>query len=132
DEAAPNRAERAADNPGRQKPRSRLSGNSVWFRIGIGRDKNADPRWILPMICRQGDVTKQEIGTIRIFDRETRFEIAEDAAPAFIEAVRKTPKGEARIELVDDVAKLPSDGGPMAPPAPEPPPVHEPVRQREP
>jgi ATP-dependent RNA helicase DeaD len=117
------RPERAADNPGRQPPRSRLSGNSVWFRIGIGRDKNADPRWILPMICRQGDVTKQEIGTIRIFDRETRFEIAEDAAPAFIAAVRKTPKGEARIELVHDVASLPSDGGPMAPSAPEQPPV---------
>ncbi len=131
------RPERTADNPGRQPPRSRLSGNSVWFRIGIGRDKNADPRWILPMICRQGDVTKQEIGTIRIFDRETRFEIAEDAAPAFIQAVRKTPKGEARIELVHDVANLPSDGGPVAAPVPVPVPVpvrereREPVRQRE-
>jgi ATP-dependent RNA helicase DeaD len=122
------RPERAADNPGRQKPRSRLSGNSVWFRIGIGRDKNADPRWILPMICRQGDVTKQEIGTIRIFDRETRFEIAEDVAPAFIEAVRKTPKGEARIELVHDVATLPSDGAPLSPPVQEQRP--EPRRER--
>jgi ATP-dependent RNA helicase DeaD len=118
------RPERTADNPGRQPPRSRLSGNSAWFRIGIGRDKNADPRWILPMICRQGDVTKQEIGTIRIFDRETRFEIAEEAAPAFIAAVRKTPKGEARIELVHDVASLPADGAPVAPLQPEHSPVH--------
>jgi ATP-dependent RNA helicase DeaD len=130
------RGERAADNPGRQPPRSRLSG-SVWFRIGIGRDKNADPRWILPMICRQGEVTKQEIGTIRIFDRETRFEIAQEAAPAFIQAVRKTPKGEARIELVHDVATLPdaepaapvtpaapvARAAPVAPPPPAPPPV---------
>jgi len=127
----PERPERTADNPGRQPPRSRLSG-SVWFRIGIGRDKNADPRWILPMICRQGEVTKQEIGTIRIFDRETRFEIAQDAAPAFIEAVRKTPKGEARIELVHDVASLPTDGGPVAAPVPVYVPAREPVRQREP
>jgi ATP-dependent RNA helicase DeaD len=124
DEGSADRPERSADNPGRQPPRSRLSGNSVWFRIGIGRDKNADPRWILPMICRQGDVTKQEIGTIRIFDRETRFEIAEDAAPAFIAAVRKTPKGEARIELVHDVASLPTDGAPAARPMPEQLPVH--------
>jgi ATP-dependent RNA helicase DeaD len=130
-ERTADRPERTADNPGRQPPRSRLSG-SVWFRIGIGRDKNADPRWILPMICRQGEVTKQEIGTIRIFDRETRFEIAQDAAPAFIESVRKTPKGEARIELVHDVASLPADGGPVAAPVSVPEPVREPVRQREP
>ncbi len=110
--------ERTADNPGRQKPRSRLDGNGVWFRIPLGRDKNADPRWILPMVCRQGGVTRREIGTIRIFDRETRFEIDAASAPAFIEAVRKTPKGEARIELVDDVAKLPEAAPPEAPPAP--------------
>ncbi|MGE0660678.1 MAG: DEAD/DEAH box helicase [Reyranellaceae bacterium] len=108
-------AERTADNPGRQKPRSRLDGGGVWFRIPLGRDKNADPRWILPMVCRQGGVTRREIGTIRIFDRETRFEIDAAAAPAFIEAVRKTPKGEARIELVDDVAKLPEEASSEAP-----------------
>lgn len=115
--------ERTADNPGRQPPRSRLSGRSVWFRIGVGRDKNADPRWILPMICRQGSVTKQEIGTIRIFDRETRFEIAEAAAAEFIAATRKTPKGEVRIELVNDVAALPDDAAPTAQPTPPTPAV---------
>jgi len=125
--------ERPADNPGRQKPRSRMDGNGVWFRIALGRDKNADPRWILPMVCRQGGVTKREIGAIRIFDRETRFEIDAAAAPAFIEAVRKTPKGEARIELVDDVSTLPADSGlaptPVVEPPPPPPPP-PPVRHK--
>src|SRR3984957_14047604 len=46
----------------------------VWFRLDIGRSKNADPKWLLPMICRAGGLTKQDIGTIRIFDNEKKFE----------------------------------------------------------
>jgi ATP-dependent RNA helicase DeaD len=74
------------------------SGPMVWFRMSIGRQQNADPRWLLPVICRRGHVTKKEIGAIRIFDRETKFEIAEEAAERFAQAalVRggKGSKGE--------------------------------------
>ncbi len=45
----------------------------VWFTLSIGRERNADPRWLLPIICRAGNVTKSEIGAIRIQDNETRF-----------------------------------------------------------
>jgi hypothetical protein len=34
----------------------------VWFRLNVGREKNADPKWLIPLICRQGHVTKQDIG----------------------------------------------------------------------
>jgi ATP-dependent RNA helicase DeaD len=44
----------------------------VWFPVDIGRKRNAGPRWLLPLLCRAGDVTKAEIGAIRIFDRDTR------------------------------------------------------------
>ena len=27
--------------------------DTVWFRINIGRRQNADPRWILPLLCRR-------------------------------------------------------------------------------
>ena len=52
--------------------------DSLWFRIDMGRNRNADPRWLLPMICRRGHITKTEIGAIRVYERETRFEIARE------------------------------------------------------
>jgi ATP-dependent RNA helicase DeaD len=70
----------------------------VWFRIPAGRSQNADPRWLLPMICKRGNVTKADIGAIRIFDRETKFEIAPDMAEAFANAVAEPVAGEFLIE----------------------------------
>ncbi len=59
----------------------RSSEPMIWFRMNVGRSNNADPKWILPVICRLGHVTKKEIGVIKIFDKETKFEIAESVAP---------------------------------------------------
>jgi ATP-dependent RNA helicase DeaD len=72
----------------------------VWFRISIGREHNADPRWLLPLICRAGDVTKAEIGSIRIFDRDSRFQIAEAHADRFAAAVKATPNKQGHISRV--------------------------------
>ncbi|MCB8820395.1 DEAD/DEAH box helicase [Microvirga rosea] len=73
----------------------------VWFRMSVGRRNNADPRWLLPIICRLGHVTKKEIGTIRIFDQETKFEIAQSIASKFAAAVRKANDEDIRIEPSD-------------------------------
>jgi ATP-dependent RNA helicase DeaD len=89
--------------PGPRK--SSLGGNGVWFRLNVGRQKNADPRWLLPLICRQGKITRQEIGAIRIFDRETKFEIDAQVAGRFYAAVRKLDEPEVRIEPVEGAAQ---------------------------
>lgn len=65
----------------------------VWFRLSVGREKQADPKWLIPEICKQGGITKREIGAIRIFDTETKFEIVEHAAAAFAESVGKITSG---------------------------------------
>ncbi len=83
----------------------------VWFRLPVGRKNNADPKWLIPLICRQGNVTKAEIGAIRIFDRETKFEIAAPAAPAFTAALRDAPPSDPAIEPA-----LPPGGVPSARP----------------
>jgi len=54
-------------------------GEGAWFRLPIGRHDNADPKWLVPLICRLGHVTKRDIGLIKIFDRETKFEISPDS-----------------------------------------------------
>ena len=72
----------------------------VWFRVDIGRERNADPRWLLPLLCRAGDVTKAEVGAIRIFDRDTRFQIAAEFADKFAEAARSMKTNEGRITRI--------------------------------
>ena len=64
--------------------------DTVWFRMDIGRRQNADPRWILPLICRRGHITKSEIGAIRIGPNETAFEIPRSVASRFSSAIQRT------------------------------------------
>ena len=70
----------------------------AWFRMNIGRRSNADPRWLLPMLCRRGGITKGDIGAIRIFDRETKFEVRDGAAHRFAETIRSGQNQDPRIE----------------------------------
>ncbi|MGL4397826.1 MAG: DEAD/DEAH box helicase [Hyphomicrobium sp.] len=79
----------------------------VWYRLNIGRERNADPRWLLPLICRAGGVTKAEIGSIKIFDRDTRFQIVAEFAEQFDHAVRTAKNKEGHIARVG--AHLPAD-----------------------
>ena len=79
--------------------------DTLWFRMDIGRRHNADPRWLLPLLCRRGHITKSEIGAIRIAAGETMFEVPRAAAGRFMQAVRRTAtdedgEGGVRIEPV--------------------------------
>jgi ATP-dependent RNA helicase DeaD len=89
----------ASADAGHRKPRAVKDHgrDMVWFRVDIGRERNADPRWLLPLLCRAGDVTKSEIGAIRIFDRDTRFQVAAEFADQFAQAALSTKPNEARI-----------------------------------
>ncbi|WP_156381592.1 DEAD/DEAH box helicase [Aurantimonas sp. Leaf443] len=89
----------------RAKPGREMA--SVWFHMDVGRRNNADPKWILPLLCRRGKITRQEIGAIKIYDRETKFEIAEEVARRFASA--------ARVSAEDDITITPVEGGFIAP-----------------
>ena len=71
----------------------------VWFRLDIGRKKNADPKWLLPMLCKRGGVTKRDIGSIRIFDKESKVEIMPRVAEAFAAAVAGPPPAGENIHI---------------------------------
>lgn len=78
-------------------PGERLQPDEVaWFRIDVGRNRNADPKWLIPLICRVGGISKPQIGSIRTFPEETRFEIAKTHEKAFRDAVAAS-KEEVRI-----------------------------------
>jgi len=78
----------------------------VWFTINIGRSKNADPKWLIPLLCRRGGISKNAIGKIQILARETRVEISHDVSERFAAAVREpdTKDRNIHIEPLDDVA----------------------------
>ena len=88
-----------------ERPKPARDGNhrgptsSVWFTINVGRSKNADPKWLIPLLCRRGNVTKRSIGKIQILARETRVEIATDVAEQFAEAIRRPDPKDPRIHI---------------------------------
>ncbi len=83
---------------------------SVWFRAAIGRKKNAEARWLLPMICRRGGIDKRDIGSIRILDTTTEFEISERVAESFAVKIRR-PDKEDNIRI-EPLAETPSGQAP--------------------
>ncbi|MEO1161832.1 MAG: DbpA RNA binding domain-containing protein, partial [Pseudomonadota bacterium] len=71
-----------------RKPRSSEPfGPSVWFSISIGRSKNAEPRWLLPMLCRVGSISSKQIGAIRIQQDISFVEISAASVDRFLEGV---------------------------------------------
>ncbi|HNH49766.1 MAG TPA: DbpA RNA binding domain-containing protein, partial [Myxococcota bacterium] len=67
-------------------------GSGVWFRVNIGREEDADPRWLVPLLCKKGGVEKRHIGELRIRDRDTFFEVAPDVAERFDAAAQRPDK----------------------------------------
>ncbi|PXA89246.1 DEAD/DEAH box helicase [Nostoc sp. 3335mG] len=83
--------------------------DTVWFRMNVGRRHNADPRWLLPLLCRRGHITKGEIGAIRIANDESAFEIPKAIAGKFIASVKRTATPD------DDLMFEQMSGPPAAP-----------------
>ncbi|MGB0853383.1 MAG: DEAD/DEAH box helicase [Pikeienuella sp.] len=56
-------------------------GPSVWFSLSLGRRDNVEPRRLLPMLCRAGDISGDDIGALRVQDDHTYVEILAATAP---------------------------------------------------
>ena len=83
--------------------------------MNLGRRQNADPRWILPLICRRGNLTKNDVGAIRIGPNETAFQVPRALAAKFQSAVAKTASPED--DVLFEVSDRPMSGGTVPPPA---------------
>jgi ATP-dependent RNA helicase DeaD len=83
-------------------------GEGVWFRLSIGRHDQADPRWILPFICRRGDLTRRDVGRIEVMDRETRVEIAPWAAARFAASAQTVTNDEDDRIRIEPMANAPA------------------------
>jgi ATP-dependent RNA helicase DeaD len=82
-----------APGPRAARARHTAPADVEWFRIGLGRGRKADAKWLLPVICRRGGVTRAVIGKIVVLPGEARFEVAREAAARFAQAAsRKDPR----------------------------------------
>ncbi|WP_336957722.1 DEAD/DEAH box helicase [Sphingobium aquiterrae] len=107
-----------------QGPRAGFE-DTVWFGMDVGRKQNADPRWLLPLICRRGHVVRGDIGAIRVTADMTMFEVPRAVAGRFMAAVKRTAQpdedgeGSVRIEPMDgpprEQAKRNRANGPNGP-----------------
>ena len=103
-----------------REPRGPDMQDGVWFTISLGRKQRADPKFLLPMICNAGGVTKRDVGAIRIDDTETRFEISADKAASYAEQLKQpgsiergitiAPVGEMREKPRQAKPKFKQDG----------------------
>ncbi|MEZ5853509.1 MAG: DEAD/DEAH box helicase [Hyphomicrobiaceae bacterium] len=92
------RNDETGDAPQRSARRPRNDTREmVWFRLNIGRERNADPKWILPLICKAGGVTRSEIGAIKINEHDTRFQVVAELADQYAYAVRTNKNKEGHI-----------------------------------
>lgn len=83
----PDKADRG-DRPDRPKRGGAKSDfpDGVWIKIGVGRKNNADPKWIIPMLCKSGGFSRNSIGVIQISPGATHVELKPEAADMLMEA----------------------------------------------
>jgi ATP-dependent RNA helicase DeaD len=105
--SGPGRAGGAGQGPpSRRRTHDEFARAGVAFRVNLGAKDRAEPRWLLPLICRRGGVSHREIGAIRIGPTETVFEIAGDAAADFALAASE-PDPRARHVIIERAGTSP-------------------------
>ncbi|RAZ85426.1 ATP-dependent RNA helicase [Mesorhizobium hawassense] len=106
---------RSDEAPGRRDD----FGDSVWFSLSVGRRQNAEPRWLIPMLCRTAGMSKREIGAIKMQPEETFVQIAADWADRFVAAIGPDRKlqGSIAVRRIDGTPDLSRAG--YQPPKPD-------------
>lgn len=103
----PNTDKFRPERAGASKHRNEFE-NSTWFTLSVGRKQNAEPRWLIPMICKAGDITKRDIGLIKMQSRETFVQLNADCADRFFGALgpNQTLEKNVRVTRLEGVPKI--------------------------
>jgi len=101
----------------RNTDRRAAFGPSTWFSLSLGRKQRAEPRWLLPMLCRNAGLSKDAIGAIRVQYQETFVEIANDAVPAMKQELGAELSIEQGATLTELAGTPDFDASPKGPPA---------------
>ena len=86
---------RDGDRDARRKPREQRAPresrddfeDGVWINLSVGRKSGAEPRWLLPMLCKSGGLDRTQIGAIRIEESHSRVELKPDSVEPFFATI---------------------------------------------
>ncbi len=70
---------------------------SVWFELSVGRDDTAEPRWLVAMLCKAGNLSKRDIGSIKIQTKVTYVEISQQTSNSLLKFVNDKKPIERHI-----------------------------------
>jgi ATP-dependent RNA helicase DeaD len=85
----------------RERPDSRRGGYTT-FRVSWGGQHGADPRRMLALVCRRGDVRGNEIGAIRIERTFTLVDVADAVVEGFERKAAEPDPRDARVVIRRD------------------------------
>ncbi|MFN9808474.1 MAG: DbpA RNA binding domain-containing protein [Deltaproteobacteria bacterium] len=103
----PMRDERGRDF--RVEAEARRVEDVVPFVVTWGGRDGADPRRVLAMVCRRGDITRREIGAIHILPTHTIVEVVRGAADHFLRHAGQPDPRDRRVRIEPYAAR---DEGP--------------------
>ena len=101
-----------------RKSRRQDFGDSAWISLSVGRKQNAEPRWLLPVLCGAGGITKTDIGAIKVQATETFVQLSAACIDRFMIAIgpTKTLEKNIRATQLDTPPSVAREVG-RAPPA---------------
>lgn len=85
------------------KKASREFDQSIWVTLSVGRAQNAEPRWLIPLLCNAGGLSKPHIGYIKIEQNQTHVELDAKQADRFLEAIgpKLILEKNVRVKVLD-------------------------------
>jgi ATP-dependent RNA helicase DeaD len=93
------RTQAPPERPSLRRDRKPVNLDFVPFRINWGDFSGCDPRRLMALVCRRGNVRGADVGAIQIGATESLFEIKVDQAEQFTQAVRRPDPRDPRIRI---------------------------------
>lgn len=103
--------EELADLDAKPAP-AREFGPATWFAVSGGRDAGAEPRRLLPMLCKAGGLSREDIGAIRVQKDRSLVQIRNEAVAGLLANVGEAMVLEKGAELtrLDAAPKFSANG----------------------
>ncbi|MEO0550221.1 MAG: DEAD/DEAH box helicase [Pseudomonadota bacterium] len=104
------RHDRFGSDEGERRPRPIRADfdDGTWVTLSVGRKTNADPKWLLPMLCKSGGFKRDQIGSIQIGTTLTHVELKPDAASTLLD--KAGPGGRIDKSITVNRASGPPSG----------------------
>ncbi|MFO1031750.1 MAG: DEAD/DEAH box helicase [Planctomycetota bacterium] len=99
------RAERSDPRDRFERNDRRDAADGVRFRINWGARDGADPRRILALVCRRGDIEGRLVGAIEVMPQATSFVIDPAVATAFAQRVRRPDRRDPHLVITREFAR---------------------------